>query len=88
MSELTAKHLHGNGAKEITVINRTYEKAEELAVKFAGQARAYAQLEHSLTEVDILITSTGARDFVISKAMVEKAMKKRNGKPLFMVDIA
>ncbi|KGA98094.1 glutamyl-tRNA reductase [Alkalihalobacillus alcalophilus ATCC 27647 = CGMCC 1.3604] len=88
MSELTAKHLHGNGAKDITVINRTMEKAEELALRFAGQARAYEQLEKALSEVDILITSTGARGFVITKSMIENVMKQRKGKPLFMVDIA
>jgi glutamyl-tRNA reductase len=88
MGELAAQNLHGNGVKKVTVINRTYEKAQDLAHRFSGKARSLAELEKSLAEADILISSTGAKDFVISKEMMVKVEKKRKGKPLFMVDIA
>lgn len=88
MGELAAQNLHGNGVKKVTVINRTYEKAQDLANRFSGKARTLAELEKSLAEADILISSTGAKDFVISKEMMVKVEKKRKGKPLFMVDIA
>ncbi|GAF64108.1 glutamyl-tRNA reductase [Bacillus sp. TS-2] len=88
MSELTAKHLHGNGAKEVTVINRTREKAEELAQRFSGIAMPYHKLEDTLVKADIIISSTGARDFVITKEMISNVLAKRKGRPLFMVDIA
>jgi glutamyl-tRNA reductase len=88
MGELAAQNLHGNGVKKVTVINRTYEKAQDLANRFSGNARTLAELEKSLAEADILISSTGAKDFVISKEMMVKVEKKRKGKPLFMVDIA
>ncbi|UOE93342.1 glutamyl-tRNA reductase [Alkalihalobacillus sp. LMS39] len=88
MSELTAKHLHANGASKITVINRTEEKAAQLAERFLGQARPMEQLTETLVEADILISSTGSRDYVISKETAKTAMKKRKGRPLFMVDIA
>jgi glutamyl-tRNA reductase len=88
MGELAAQNLHGNGVKKVTVINRTYEKAQDLADRFSGKARTLAELEKSLAEADILISSTGAKDFVISKEMMVKVEKKRKGKPLFMVDIA
>lgn len=88
MSELTAKHLHANGATKITVINRTEARAAELAMKFLGQARPFEELQLTLAEADVLISSTGARDFVVTKDMMGKAMKKRKGRPLFMVDIA
>ncbi|MDT8859497.1 glutamyl-tRNA reductase [Alkalihalobacillus sp. MEB130] len=88
MSELTAKHLHSNGAKQITVINRTEAKAVELAARFLGQARPFEELQQALAEADVLISSTGARDFVITKDMMRGSMKKRKGRPLFMVDIA
>ncbi|MBT2727046.1 glutamyl-tRNA reductase [Bacillus sp. ISL-75] len=88
MGELAAQNLHGNGVKKVTVINRTYEKAQDLAHRFSGKARTLAELEKSLAEADILISSTGAKDFVISKEMMVKVEKKRKGKPLFMVDIA
>ncbi|WP_026671516.1 glutamyl-tRNA reductase [Alkalihalobacterium bogoriense] len=88
MSELTAKHLHANGASKITVINRTEEKAAQLAERFLGQARPMEQLTETLVEADVLISSTGSRDYVISKETAKTAMKKRKGRPLFMVDIA
>jgi glutamyl-tRNA reductase len=88
MGELAAQNLHGNGVKQVSVINRTYEKAIDLANRFSGKARTLAELEKALVEADILISSTGAKDFVISKEMMVGVAKKRKGKPLFMVDIA
>lgn len=88
MGELAAQNLHGNGVKKVTVINRTYDKARVLASRFNGEARTLAELQQSLVEADILISSTGSKDFVISKTMMAKVEKMRKGKPLFMVDIA
>ncbi|MEH7116609.1 glutamyl-tRNA reductase [Neobacillus vireti] len=88
MGELAAQNLHGNGVKQVTVINRTFDKAQMLASRFDGEARNVSELEKSLIEADILISSTGAKDFVISKEFIAKVEKKRKGKPLFMVDIA
>ncbi|GHH97209.1 glutamyl-tRNA reductase [Neobacillus kokaensis] len=88
MGELAAQNLHGNGVKKVTVINRTYDKAQDLASRFSGEARSIDELQKSLIEADILISSTGAKDFVITKDMMSFVEKKRKGKPLFMVDIA
>ncbi|EKN65008.1 glutamyl-tRNA reductase [Neobacillus bataviensis LMG 21833] len=88
MGELAAQNLHGNGVKKVTVINRTYDKAMVLATRFNGEARSLAELERSLVEADILISSTGSKDFVISKETMARVEKKRRGKPLFIVDIA
>lgn len=88
MGELAAKNLHGSGAINITVLNRTYEKAVMLAERFKGKAKSMDQLEQALIEGDILISSTGSKEFVITKAMMAKIVKQRKGRPLFMVDIA
>ena len=88
MGELAIENLHGNGATNVTVINRTFEKAKDLASRFHGKAKSMDELQKALMEADILISSTGAKDFVITKQMVEQIEKKRKGKPLFMVDIA
>ncbi|WP_416151401.1 glutamyl-tRNA reductase [Salipaludibacillus sp. HK11] len=88
MSELTAKHLSSNGVNDITVINRTKEKAEELATKFLGKAQDMKDLDDSLESTDILISSTGSKGYVINKNEVLQLIKKRKGKPLFLVDIA
>jgi glutamyl-tRNA reductase len=88
MGELAAQNLHGSGVKKVTVINRTYEKAVDLAARFDGTAKTLEELQTSLIDADILISSTGAKDFVITKDMMVKVEKMRKGKPLFMVDIA
>ncbi|MED3623655.1 glutamyl-tRNA reductase [Neobacillus thermocopriae] len=88
MGELAVQNLHGNGVKKVTVINRTHEKAKDLASRFNGEARTIKELQCALVDADILISSTGAKDFVITKEMMEKVEKLRRGKPLFMVDIA
>lgn len=88
MGELAVQNLYGSGVKKVTVINRTYEKALDLANRFAGQAKTMEELESALSAADILISSTGAKDFVITKDAATKVVKQRKGKPLFMVDIA
>ncbi|MCM3568373.1 glutamyl-tRNA reductase [Neobacillus mesonae] len=88
MGELAVQNLHGGGIGKVTVINRTYEKAQDLASRFDGEARTIDELQRSLIEADILISSTGAKDFVITKELMAGVEKKRKGKPLFMVDIA
>ncbi|WP_026690553.1 glutamyl-tRNA reductase [Alteribacter aurantiacus] len=88
MSELTAKHLHTSGVSDITVMNRTQEKATELATKFQGVSRSMAEMDDALTTADILISSTGSTEYVLSKETMATMTKKRNGRPLFLVDIA
>ncbi|ADU31373.1 glutamyl-tRNA reductase [Evansella cellulosilytica] len=88
MSELTAKHLTSSGVNDITVMNRTKEKAIMLAEKFNGKALSMDEMDSSLVATDILISSTGSRDYVVTKSRVESLAKKRKGRPLFLVDIA
>ncbi|MBT2688110.1 glutamyl-tRNA reductase [Bacillus sp. ISL-47] len=88
MGELAIQNLHANGASKVTVINRTYEKAQDLASRYAGEAKTLDELQNALMDADILISSTGAKEFVITKGMMTNVEKMRKGKPLFMVDIA
>lgn len=88
MGELAIQNLHGSGAEKVTVINRTYEKAKELASKFAGNAKPMDELQCALLEADILISSTGATEYVIDYELMQFVDRLRKGKPLFMVDIA
>jgi len=88
MGELAIQNLHANGASKVTVINRTYEKAQNLADKYDGSAKTIQELQCSLVETDILISSTGANNFVIDKELMNHVVKMRKGKPLFIVDIA
>ncbi|MCQ6266467.1 glutamyl-tRNA reductase [Fictibacillus sp. WQ 8-8] len=88
MGELTAKHLHSNGVASVHVVNRTFEKASELAGRFEGTAHPVEHLTSVLAHADIVITSTGSDSYVITKEMVQSVLKQRKGRPLFMVDIA
>ncbi|MBD8068870.1 glutamyl-tRNA reductase [Bacillus sp. PS06] len=88
MGELAVQNLHGSGVKKVTVINRTFEKARELAKKFDGDPKRLEELQCALMEADIMISSTGAKGYVITKDMMETVERMRKGRPLFMVDIA
>src|SRR5690606_16041505 len=72
MSELTAKHLHAGGVGEVVVANRTLERAEELARKFAGSACSIDKIGEKLAEIDIVISSTGSAGYVLTKKDVEQ----------------
>ncbi|MCP3741249.1 glutamyl-tRNA reductase [Rossellomorea sp. BNER] len=88
MGELAIRNLHGSGATKVTVINRTFEKAETLANRFNGQAKTLQELQCALVEADILISSTGSSDYVVTKELMIHVDSMRKGRPLFMVDIA
>ncbi|OPA23560.1 glutamyl-tRNA reductase [Bacillus cereus] len=88
MGELALQNLYGSGARKVTVMNRTLSKAEVMAEKYMGHAKSLSELQCALLEADILISSTGASEYVITKEMMTKVEKMRSGRPLFMVDIA
>jgi len=88
MAELAAQHLLGNGVKNIMVANRTFERAEELAKEFKGDAIRFEHFPDALVMVDILICATGAPQYVVKRDMVQKVIKDRRHKPIFMIDIS
>ena len=88
MSELTARHLVDKGAKSIIVSNRNLENAQVLAAKFNGIAVPFADFIEQASHADIIITSTGAPHYVVTKENTKLMMDKRQGKPLILIDIA
>ena len=86
--ELAARHLAEKQVRRLIVANRTPETAQELAGRHGGYAIALADLPQHLAEADIVISSTAARQPIVTRAMVEQAMAARKRKPMFMVDIA
>jgi glutamyl-tRNA reductase len=88
MAELAAQHLAGAGAARVIVVNRTYETAQKLAARFGGEAVEFAALEEALSQADVVICSTGAPDYVITRAMAERARAQRRNRPAFIIDIS
>lgn len=88
MGELAAKNLRGSGVEQVTVVNRTFAKAKILAEQFEGTAKTTDNLTDTLREADILISSTGSNDYVLTKELLTPVHKERKGRPLFLVDIA
>ncbi|MEP5231104.1 MAG: glutamyl-tRNA reductase [Alloalcanivorax sp.] len=88
MIELVARHLGEQQVQEITIANRTQERASELAAAVGGRGISLEELPVALESADILISCTAAPLPILGKGMVERALKKRRHRPMFMVDIA
>lgn len=86
--ELVARHLHEAGVRRLTVANRTRERAEQLAGPLGGEAITLDEIPEALSDADIVIASTAAPLPILGKGMVERALKRRRHRPMFMVDIA
>ena len=86
--ELVAKHLNGKGIGRMFVANRNIKRAQDLAGQFGGFALPLSEIEGTLPEADILISSTASSDLVISLEQMTKAVQARKRKPVFVVDIA
>lgn len=88
MAELAAAHLLHAGIDEILVSNRTFARGQELAEQFRGRALPFEHLTDHLTEVDIIITSTGSPEPVIRARDIRAVLKARKNRPMFFIDIA
>ncbi|MGI9272227.1 MAG: glutamyl-tRNA reductase, partial [Woeseiaceae bacterium] len=86
--ELVAKHLAGKKIGRLFVANRNLERAKDLASQFGGYAVPLSELEGTLPEADILITSTASPKAVVSHAQMATAIDNRKRRPIFAVDIA
>ncbi len=88
MSELAARHLHRAGCERILVTNRTRARAEEMAALVEGQVIDYDAFPVRLPEMDIVITSSGAPDYILTKSDLQQVLRKRQNRPVFLIDIA
>jgi glutamyl-tRNA reductase len=88
MSALAARHLRSSGANQILVSNRSPERAAELAAEVEGEARAWEQLADLLAASDVVISSTGSKQPILTRKLLKQAVKKRRYRPLLIVDIA
>lgn len=88
MAELTGTHLLGNGVQDIVIANRSQAQALMLAEKFHGDAAALTDIAASLNEVDIVVSSTGSVEYILSEDTIRQSLARRKNRPLLLIDIA
>jgi glutamyl-tRNA reductase len=88
VSEQAARNLLTRGAEIAVVANRTLDRASELAERFGSAALLLDRIEDELVRADVVVSSTSASGFVLTKAQVGRALRERRGRPLFLIDLA
>ncbi len=88
MAESAARHLRRAGVSEILVTNRTRARAEALAEDCGGRVIDYERFEEMVPNVDIVLASSGAPHYILTKDQVRAAISKRRNQPMFFIDIA
>jgi len=88
MAEETLKYLRDEGARDLTVINRSAPRAAELARRWQGRALPWRHLAESLAEADLVVSSTGAQEPIVTLAQFGQLEPLRRGRPLFILDLA
>ena len=87
MSELAARHLMHHGARQLLVVNRTFERAVRLAERFQGKAHPWDDLHTVAPDADILISSTGSAQPIIAARHVGYFLHRRRNRPMLFIDI-
>ena len=88
MIELCATHFAARNPKQIAIANRTLERGEKLATRFGGEVMRLSDLPERLHEFDIVVSCTASTLPIVGLGAVERALKKRRHRPMFMVDLA
>ncbi len=88
MIELAATHFAARRPKSIAIANRTLERGERLATRFGAEVMRLAELPERLHEFDAIVSCTASTLPIIGLGAVERALKKRRHRPIFMVDLA
>jgi glutamyl-tRNA reductase len=88
MIELAATHFAAKTPKTIAIANRTLERGEKLASRFGGEVMRLSELPERLHEFDAVVSCTASTLPIIGLGAVERALKRRKHRPMFMVDLA
>lgn len=87
IGEKTVKALQSRGTVEFGIASRTKERAEQVAKEWGGRPHLVEDLSLYLHEYDIVIASVGSEEAVITESLVETAISRRRGRPLFLIDL-
>lgn len=84
----TLRSLAAAGAADLSVVNRTWQRAQDAAALCGARAVPLAELESALVSADLLVTTTGATDIILEHSDVGSVMARRDGAPLLIIDVA
>ena len=87
-AEETLRYLQEQGAQDVTVINRHVERAEELASRWRGRAAPWERLPEALAQADLVISTTGAEEPIVTLDRFRTIEASRYQRPLFVLDLA
>lgn len=88
MADETLTYAVADGARQITITNRSIEKAETLATKFSGRVSPWENLVEELGQADLIVSTTGATEPIVTGEMFAATGRKRQQKPVFILDLA
>jgi glutamyl-tRNA reductase len=88
VGELAVRNLVSRGASIASVANRTSDRAEQLARRFGGEALPLDCIDAELERADVVLSSTSAPGWILTREQVERALPARKGRPLFLIDLA
>ena len=87
-NELVARHLLANSVQRMIIANRSLSRAQSLAARVAGEAINIADIPERLPQADIVVTSTASRLPLLGKGAIERALRVRRRRPMFLIDLA
>src|SRR5579862_6648703 len=88
MADSAARHLRRAGVSEILVTNRTRSRAEAMAAEFQGKVVDFERFSEALPDVDIVLASSGAPHYIVTREQMRGVMSRRRNRPMFLIDIA
>jgi glutamyl-tRNA reductase len=87
VAEQVVENLNMRGISELQLVNRSFARAQELALRTGGKACEWSALETALDQPDIIVTSVSGPDHVLTRSMLERAMQVRNGRAICIIDL-
>ncbi len=88
MGEETLRYLIDEGTRDVTVVNRNHQRAIDLAERFNGKTAKWEELDRLLVEADLIVTTTGATDPIVTLDRYQSIAAERYQRPLFILDLA
>lgn len=88
MAEETLRYLIDAGVRDVRIVNRSLERAEELVSRTLGRAQPWSELQAELVTADMVVSATGAPDAVVTAEMFKEIVQQRFQRPLLILDLA